>query len=173
MPLKTAVLAAILFAPGGIAQAADCDVAILNGRVMDPETNFDAVRNVCVKGAKITEITTDKISGSETIDAKGHVVAPGFVDGHVHIVDVPLGQKGILRDGVTTALDLEVGAYPVDLWYDNLGEIADKLWRGCLCRCGAHRRVQCRLQIRDRQHGHRLVYRRPRRGRLVDPRANR
>ncbi len=118
--LKASVLVASFLASGAIAHTADCDVAIVNGRVMDPETNFDAVRNVCVKGAKITEITAGKISGTETIDAKGRVVAPGFVDGHVHIVDVPLGQKGILRDGVTTALDLEVGAYPVDLWYDNL-----------------------------------------------------
>ncbi len=102
------------------AWAADCDIAILNGRVMDPETKFDGVRNVCVTGSKITAITKDKISGKQSIDAKGHVVAPGFVDGHVHIVDSPLGQKGALRDGVTTTLDLEAGAYPVDQWYDQL-----------------------------------------------------
>jgi hypothetical protein len=120
---RTIITAVIVFGAAGSVSslhAADCDIAILNGRVMDPETKFDDVRNVCVVGAKITAITTDKISGKETINAKGHVVAPGFIDGHVHVVDVPLGQKGILRDGVTTALDLEVGAYPVDLWYDNL-----------------------------------------------------
>ncbi len=87
---------------------------------MDPETNFDAKRNVGVKGGKITVITEGKIEGKETIDASGHVIAPGFIDGHVHVVDSPLGQKGLLRDGVTTTLDLEVGAYPVDVWYDNL-----------------------------------------------------
>jgi hypothetical protein len=31
-------------------------------------------------------------------------------------VDAPFGQKAVLRDGVTTAMDLEVGGYPVDLW---------------------------------------------------------
>ncbi|MGI9517321.1 MAG: amidohydrolase family protein, partial [Pirellulaceae bacterium] len=93
---------------------------ILNGRVMDPETNLDAVRNVGVKDGKISVITEDAITGQQTIDAKDHVVAPGFIDGHCHIVDSPLGQKGLLRDGVTTTLDLETGAFPVDTWYDNL-----------------------------------------------------
>ena len=103
------------------AEAADAhDLVILNGRVMDPETNFDGVRNVGIKDGKIVTITEDKIKGKETIDAKGHVVAPGFIDTHVHVVDLPFGQKLMLRDGVTTPLDLEVGAYPVDRFYDTL-----------------------------------------------------
>ncbi len=102
------------------AHAADCDIAILNGRVMDPETKFDDIRNVCVTGSKITAITKDKISGKETIDAKGHVVAPGFIDGHVHTTNIPLGQKAVLRDGVTTAMELEGGGLPIDKWYANL-----------------------------------------------------
>ena len=98
--------------------AQDFDLVILNGRVMDPETNFDDVRNVGVTAGKIAAITSDAISGTETIDATGHVVAPGFVDTHVHIVDHPIGQKLMLRDGVTSPLDLEVGAYPVSRFYD-------------------------------------------------------
>ena len=54
------------------------DVVILNGRVMDPESNFDQVSNVGVLDSKIALITTESISGKETIDAFGHVVAPGF-----------------------------------------------------------------------------------------------
>jgi N-acyl-D-glutamate deacylase len=118
--MQRAALAITLSLMAGQAFAQDYDVVILNGRVMDPETNFDMVRNVGVKDGKIATITKDAIEGSETIDASGHVVSPGFIDGHSHVVDVPLGQKGALRDGVTTALDLEVGAYPVDHWYDNL-----------------------------------------------------
>lgn len=102
----------------GISQ--EYDVVILNGRVMDPETNFDQMRNIGVRAGKIATISSDAITGVQTIDATGHVVAPGFIDGHVHIVDSPLGQKGALRDGVTTTLDLEAGAYPVDQWYDQL-----------------------------------------------------
>ena len=123
--LTKACLAACLCAPlvgsaSTLAYGQGCDVAIMEGRVMDPETKFDAIRNICVTGGKITAITESKITGKQVIDAKNHVVAPGFIDGHVHIVDSALGQKGILRDGVTTALDLEAGAYPVDQWYDQL-----------------------------------------------------
>ena len=96
------------------------DVVILNGRVMDPETNFDGVRNVGVNNGKITAITKEQITGTETVNAEGHVVSPGFIDTHVHIVDLPFGQKLMLRDGVTTPLDLEVGAYPVDRFYNHM-----------------------------------------------------
>jgi hypothetical protein len=101
-------------------QAREYDLVILNGRVMDPESGLDAVRNVGVKDGKIAAVTKKSIKGKEEIDASGHVVAPGFIDGHVHTVDIPLGQKALLRDGVTTTLDLEVGALPVDRWYANL-----------------------------------------------------
>jgi len=97
--------------------AADYDLVILNGRVMDPETNFDAVRNIGVKNGKVEEITEKNLAGKETIDAKGLVVAPGFIDTHVHGMDA-YGHKLLLRDGVTTALELEVGAYPVEDFYN-------------------------------------------------------
>ena len=96
------------------------DLVIQNGRVMDPETRLDAVRNVGVKNGKIAMITKRRIKGKRTINAKGHVVAPGFIDTHVHVVDLPFCQKLMLRDGVTTPLDLEVGAYPVSRFYAHL-----------------------------------------------------
>ena len=84
------------------------DVVILNGRVMDPETNFDGIRNVGVKDGIIMAITEKAISGVETIDATGHVVAPGFIDTHTHGLD-PFSQKLYARDGVTSAMDTELG----------------------------------------------------------------
>jgi N-acyl-D-glutamate deacylase len=107
-------------APAEAAIPDDLDLVILNGRVMDPESKLDAVRNVGVKNGKIVAVTAQAIEGRETIDAKGHVVAPGFIDGHVHTVDIPLGQKALLRDGVTSTLDLEAGAMPVGRWYEDL-----------------------------------------------------
>jgi len=97
----------------------DYDLVILKGRVIDPETMLDAVRNVGVKDGKIAAITTEKIRGKDKIDAKGHVVAPGFIDTHSHTVVTEIGQKIHLRDGVTTAMELEAGVYPVGLWYDS------------------------------------------------------
>ncbi|WP_167608236.1 amidohydrolase family protein [Maribellus sediminis] len=94
------------------------DVVILNGRVMDPETSFDAIRNVGVKDGKIALITEATIKGKEIIDATGHVVAPGFIDGHQHCLE-PYMYRLMLRDGRTTIMDLEVGAYgpKLDEWY--------------------------------------------------------
>lgn len=86
------------------------DVVILHGRVMDPETKFDAVRNVGIKDGKIAAITEEAIQGKETINARNHVVAPGFIDGHQHCME-PYAYRLMLRDGRTTILDLEVGAH--------------------------------------------------------------
>ena len=108
-----AVLAVAIATP---AMAADYDVVINNGRVMDPETNFDGVRNVGVKDGKIVIITEDAIKGKETIDASGHVVAPGFIEGHQHATD-PFSRKVNLRDGLTTQMDFEAGAGDIAKWY--------------------------------------------------------
>lgn len=93
------------------------DLVITGGRVIDPETGLDAVRNVGIKGDKIAAVTKEAIQGKETIDATGHVVAPGFIDMHHHNSGVPFGEKLALRDGVTTPLELEAGVYRVDEWY--------------------------------------------------------
>jgi N-acyl-D-glutamate deacylase len=95
------------------------DLVITGGRVIDPETGLDEVYNVGIKGDKIAAVTKDKIEGKDSIDAKGHVVCPGFIDMHHHNVDIPFGQKLALRDGVTTPMELEAGVYPVDEWYAN------------------------------------------------------
>lgn len=102
------------------AMAAEYDLVINNGRVMDPETMYDRVANVGIKDGKIAVITKDKIEGEETIDATGLVVAPGFIDGHQHCIE-PYAYRLMLRDGRTTIMDLEIGAYGpmLDEWYKN------------------------------------------------------
>jgi N-acyl-D-amino-acid deacylase len=93
------------------------DLVILSGRVMDPETQFDAVRNVGIRDGRIVSITQDDIMGNETIDASGHVVAPGFIDTQHHGHGNPFGVKVSLRDGITSPMDLEYGVINVDDWY--------------------------------------------------------
>ena len=130
--LTAAVITTVVFPTTGVAQtstaptmraaqssAADFDLVIIGGRVMDPETKHDAVANVGIRGGKIAAITKNRIAGKETIDAKGLVVAPGFIDTHFHWTR-PLGYKLALRDGVTTAMDLEAGTFgpKVGEWYD-------------------------------------------------------
>ena len=98
------------------AMAADYDLVINNGRVMDPETMYDGIANVGIKDGRIAAITKAEITGKETIDATGLVVAPGFIDTHFHAVD-PFATKMAVADGVTTGMDLEAGATPVGDWY--------------------------------------------------------
>jgi hypothetical protein len=71
--LKAILAMLLVFGVAGASQAETYDVVILNGRVMDPETSFDAIRNVGVKNGKIVTITKDAIKGNETIDATGLV----------------------------------------------------------------------------------------------------
>ncbi len=92
------------------------DVAILNGRVMDPESGLDAVRNVGIRAGKIAAISATPLNAKSTIDAKGLVVAPGFIDLHEHGQE-PRNYEFQARDGVTTSLELEVGTDDVDRWY--------------------------------------------------------
>ncbi|HEU4769319.1 MAG TPA: hypothetical protein VFS77_18270, partial [Pyrinomonadaceae bacterium] len=92
------------------------DVVIMNGRVIDPETRFDRVRNVGVIGGIVKAITTVPITGRTMIDAKGLVVSPGFIDLHQH-GHTEENYRFKVMDGVTTALELEVGTGDVDGWY--------------------------------------------------------
>lgn len=109
------IIASLAAAPVSAAQS--YDIAIMNGRIIDPETMLDATRNVGIKDGRIAAITTGKISGKETIDAAGLVVAPGFIDTQFHGID-PYATKMALRDGMTSGLDLEVGIFRTREWYD-------------------------------------------------------
>lgn len=93
------------------------DIAIINGRVMDPECNFDGVRNVGIKGDRIAVITKGEVKGEKTIDAKGQAVVPGFINTHTHSF-APFDQKMVAHDGATTLMDTEGGAANAVLFYD-------------------------------------------------------
>jgi N-acyl-D-aspartate/D-glutamate deacylase len=97
-------------------EPATCDVVIANGRVMDPESGLDAVRDVGIRGGKIVAISSETLKGKQTIEARGLVVAPGFIDLHQHGQDAQ-NYAAKAADGVTTALELEVGVADVDQWY--------------------------------------------------------
>jgi N-acyl-D-aspartate/D-glutamate deacylase len=92
------------------------DLVIANGRVMDPESGLDAVRNVGIRGGKIAAISTEPLPGKQTVNAKGLVVAPGFIDLHEHGQE-PRNYQFQAHDGVTTSLELEGGTADVDRWY--------------------------------------------------------
>jgi N-acyl-D-aspartate/D-glutamate deacylase len=104
----------------GVGHAADdekYDVVIANGRVMDPESGLDAIRNVGISGGKIRAISSSPLQGKTTMDAKGLVVASGFIDLHEHGQE-PRNYQFQAHDGVTTSLELELGSADVAGWYE-------------------------------------------------------
>jgi N-acyl-D-aspartate/D-glutamate deacylase len=92
------------------------DIVLRNGRVMDPESGLDAVRSVGIAGHTIAAVSASPLRGKMEIDATGLVIAPGFIDLHQHS-QTPEAYGFKAMDGVTTALELEVGVSPVSAWY--------------------------------------------------------
>jgi|SRR5579862_5864267 len=91
-------------------------MVLTGGRVMDPESGLDGVRNVGIRLGKIAAISERPLQGRTSLEVKGLVVAPGFIDLHSHEQDDE-NYRYKARDGVTTALELEVGVSPVKDWY--------------------------------------------------------
>ena len=98
----------LLLAAAGSAAQQPYDLVLQGGRVMDPETGLDAVRNVGIRDGKVARIAAEPLAGKRVVDASGLVVAPGFIDLHQHGQDVA-SQRVKALDGVTTALELEIG----------------------------------------------------------------
>src|SRR5436309_6506355 len=92
------------------------DIVLAGGHVLDPETGLDATRHVGIQGGRIAAVTTELPAARETLDVSGLMVAPGFIDLHAHGQDSE-SYRYYAHDGVTTALELEIGTYPVAPWY--------------------------------------------------------
>jgi N-acyl-D-aspartate/D-glutamate deacylase len=92
------------------------DVVLQRGRVIDPESNLDAVRNVGISSGKIEALTQNALTGRTVVDVRGLIVGPGLIDLHSHGQDLE-NDRAHAMDGVTAALDLEGGILDVDSWY--------------------------------------------------------
>src|SRR5581483_8004926 len=92
------------------------DLVLAGGRVMDPESGLDGVRNIGVRGNRIAAVSSSPLRGKDIIDAHGLVVAPGFIDLHSH-GQTPENYRLKAFDGVTTALEMEMGTAGVPEWY--------------------------------------------------------
>jgi dihydroorotase len=113
------LLASVPFAllpAGAQSPTGDFDLVLSGGRVMDPESRFDGVRNVGITAGRIAALSTEALRGKEVIDASGLVVAPGFIDLHAHGQELKSSQLQA-QDGVTTALETELGTLAVGGWY--------------------------------------------------------
>jgi len=106
--MRPLILYLVLFSTPFLS-AQQYDIILEGGRVMDPDTGLDAVRNVGIRDGKIARISATPLSGGRVIHAAGLVVAPGFIDLHQHGQELS-SQRVKAFDGVTTALEMEIGA---------------------------------------------------------------
>lgn len=102
------------------------DLLIRGGRVIDPETGHDGIADVAIADGRIVAVGQNLGAASREIDAAGLVVAPGFIDLHAHGQSLPADRMQAF-DGVTTALELELGVLPVARWYDEQAQIGRML----------------------------------------------
>lgn len=118
--LWTIICALIAFLMmSGCSRDPDYQLVLAGGRVMDPATGLDAIRHVGINDGKIAAISESPLKGDEILDVSGLAVAPGFIDIHAH-GQTTADMQIRVRDGVTTALELEVGVYPVAKWYASM-----------------------------------------------------
>jgi dihydroorotase len=111
-----AALAAVVPLASTVLAAQTFDLVLAKGRVIDPESGLDAIRWVGINGTKIAAISNTPLTGRQVVDVQGLVVGPGFVDLHAHGQD-SVSSRLQVRDGVTTALELEGGTGTVAQWY--------------------------------------------------------
>ncbi|MBL7743060.1 MAG: D-aminoacylase [Chitinophagaceae bacterium] len=119
----------LLFPLAGLTQHEACDLLIINGKIIDGTGNSWYYGNIAVKNGKIAKIGRDVIMPAlKTIDAKGLIITPGFIDVHTHLEGDegkdPMAQS-FIYDGVTTCVSGNCGSSNVDIekylrWVDSL-----------------------------------------------------
>jgi dihydroorotase len=105
--LRTAAgFPAVLTLPPSI-RAAEYDLVIRNGRVIDPAQKIDRLADVAIRAGRIAAIRPNipREAAAESLDAKGSLVAPGLIDIHLHARDATLLPPEILSTGVTSMVD--------------------------------------------------------------------
>src|ERR1700704_636939 len=117
--VSAAAAGAAIFARVPNVLAATYDLIIKGGLVIDPSIGLDAIRDVAIVGGKIAAVDAN-IAGdaTETIDARGKIVAPGLIDIHTHAGRSKEGPQLALLDGVTGWIDAGSGGA------DNIDQIA-------------------------------------------------
>ena len=109
----------LLFLLVSFGQTATCDLLIINGRIIDGTGNSWYYGSVAIKDGKIAAIGRNiSYTAPKTIDAKGMIVAPGFIDVHTHLEGDEARDpeaKSFIYDGVTTCVTGNCGSSNTDI----------------------------------------------------------
>src|SRR5215467_13259065 len=87
-------------------QRDSASLLIAGGHVIDPAAKMNAPMDVLLRGGRVAEVAAPgKIRGGaeEELDARGLVVAPGFIDLHVHLREPGQGYKETIATGTAAA----------------------------------------------------------------------
>lgn len=79
-------------------------VLIKNGRVIDPSSGLDEIADILIEDGRIRSVGESSDTAETVIDARGLVVAPGFIDLHVHLRDPGHPAKETVESGVRSAV---------------------------------------------------------------------
>ena len=123
----------------GIVAQEPYDIAIIGGHVSDPETGLDAVRSIGIRGDLIAVVSEEGLDAATVIDARGLVVAPGFID---ILASPPRADEGAvfkIFDGVTSVVSMHGGPVGTAEWYEERGR-SGSFCRGCGLRPAGRRR---------------------------------
>src|ERR1700730_1360384 len=77
---------------------------VKNGRVIDPASNFDGIADVLLRDGRVAEVRAGLAAdGAEIFDAAGCIVAPGFIDMHVHLREPGIEHAETIETGSRAA----------------------------------------------------------------------
>ncbi|GAB3986413.1 amidohydrolase family protein [Spirosoma daeguense] len=116
----------LLFFTTGFAFAQPYDLVIRNGRVVDGTGNPWVYADVAIQNGRIARVGTIPASDAkQSIDAKGLIVSPGFIDVHAHVegsLEAQPGAPNFIHDGVTTVITGNCGGSSPNLkmYFDTL-----------------------------------------------------
>jgi N-acyl-D-amino-acid deacylase len=126
--LSTCILILSLISAGGQSSSPEFDLVIHGGRILDGSGNPWFEADIAIINGKIVEIgRIDPARGREKINAKGLIVAPGFIDVHTHLegaIELVPDAENLIMMGVTTAVTGNCGSSALNLseWFESINK---------------------------------------------------
>jgi dihydroorotase len=79
-------------------------VVVRGGRLIDPSRGIDAEADVVIRDGRVVEANPEDVDGARVFDARGLVVAPGFVDLHTHLREPGYEYRETIATGTAAAV---------------------------------------------------------------------